>query len=86
MNKNVKCDIQKRKIEKNCSVETLIFSTNCESFIIGGDRACPSEPPLRFAMGVVVPSLELSFQRGCHSGGGEGITSRSPEGALREIL
>jgi len=26
------------------------FSTNCESPVIGGDSACPPEPPLRFAM------------------------------------
>jgi hypothetical protein len=26
------------------------FSTSCESSVIGGDSACPPEPPLRFAM------------------------------------
>ena len=26
------------------------ISTNCESPVIGGDSACPPEPPLRFAM------------------------------------
>jgi len=35
---------------------------------------------------VVLPSLELSLQRGCHSGGGGGIKWRSPKGALRKIL
>ena len=26
------------------------ISTNCESPVIGGDRACPPDPPLRFAI------------------------------------
>ncbi len=32
------------------SVENPNISTNCESPIIAGDSACPSELPLRFAM------------------------------------
>jgi len=36
--------------------------------------------------GVVVPPLELSLQRGCHSGGGGGITCRSPKSVEKNIL
>jgi hypothetical protein len=37
-------------------------------------------------MGVVLPSLGLSLQRGCHSGGGEGIMCRSLKKSVRKIL
>jgi len=52
------------------------ISINCESPIIGGDSACP--PPKTAPVlcdGVVVPSRELSLQRGCHSGGGGALIS-----------
>jgi len=34
----------------------------------------------------VLPSLELSFQRGCHSGGGGGITCRSPKKSVKKNI
>ncbi len=67
-------------------LENLKYATNGESPVIGGDSACPPEPPLRFAMmshylfsGVIAPG-------GCHSGGGGGITCRRPKRALRKIV
>jgi len=63
------------------------ISPNCESPIIGRDSACLPELPLHLlAMVVVLPSLELSLQRGCPSSGDGGITYRSSKEALRKIL
>ena len=57
--------------------------TNCQSLGIGGDSACPRTAPA-LCDGVVLPSLELSLQRGCHSGGGRrDLRPVAPKG-LRE--
>ena len=63
------------------SGETL----SCKAPVYGGDRACPPEPPLRFM--IVSNYLPGRYHsRGCHSGGGGGITCRSPLRALRKIF
>jgi len=61
------------------------ISTNCESPIIGGIVPVP-RTALVLRDGVVFPSLELSLQRGCHSGGGVGITCRNPRSVEKNIV
>ena len=66
-------------------METISFQQIVTHQFYGGDSACPPEPPLRFA--IVSYYLLWSYRsRGCHSGGGGGITCRSPQRALRKIF
>ena len=71
------CNFQDRKKEKiTACVEDPEFSTNCKAPVFGGDSAYPNRPfALRLCRitfsGIIAPG-------GCHSGGGGGITCRSP--------
>ena len=46
------------------------ISPQCQSPGIGGDSACPPEPPLRFSMVLQYLFGNYQLQRECHSGGG----------------
>jgi hypothetical protein len=61
------------------------FSTNYKATIFGGDSACPPEPPPALCDCVVLPSLELSFQWGCHAAGVEAFHAVASR-ALRKIF
>jgi hypothetical protein len=50
------------------------------------DSACPPEPPLRFCDCGELPSPELSARGECHSGGGGGITCRSPQKSVKKNI
>jgi len=71
--------------EKLGFVETLSFQQNGKTSIYGGYSACPPEPPLRFA--IVAYYLLWSYcSRGCHSGGGRGITCRRPKKSVKKNI
>jgi len=61
------------------------YSTNCIAPIYGGDSACPPNRPCVVRLcritfsGVIVPG-------GCHSGGGGGITRRSPHSSVKKNI
>ena len=67
-----------KKVKKTDSVEIICFQQIANQLLSEGTVPVPPEPPLRFAMVLYYLSLELSLQRGCRSGGGGGITCRSP--------
>ena len=52
--------------------------------MIGGDSACPPEPPLRFAI-VLYYLLKNYRSEGCHSGGGGGIAV-APKSVEKNIV
>ena len=68
------------------SWETPSFQQMVKHQFTEGTLPVPPEPPPALCDCVVVPSLALSLQGGCHSGGGRGITFCSPKRALRKIF
>ena len=60
--------------------------TKCKLPVIGGDTACPPEPPLRFS--IVLYYLFWNYRlQGCHSGGGaEALRAVAPKSVEKNIV